>query len=215
MFVTLALFVVLAGCSAGGGATGGPTSAPAASTSPVVTSTSLASLHPTGSGYSSAAEATDAAGDVTPSYLDIVALRAGAEAGSGTLTLGLDLAGAVPPGSPAVGQLAYVFSLDVDGDGVSDHTATLKLVPEGGFRPSLVARTGGSPREGPDYPGTADLTGSTVSLTLRLDAIGCPARVGVRAASQQTKAGVTAGDAVPDASDGWIAVSTDCQPTGS
>ena len=152
---------------------------------------------------------------MTPSYLDIVALNAEADAGSGTLSLGLDLAGAVPSSNPSVGQLAYVFSLDVDGDGVWDYTATLKLVPEGGFRPSLVARAGGTPREGPDYPGTANLAGSTVSLTLRLDAIGCPARVGVRAASQQTKAGSTAGDAVPDASDSWMTVTTGCQPAAS
>jgi len=152
---------------------------------------------------------------VTPSYLDIVALNAEADAGSRTLSLGLDLAGAVPSSNPSVGQLAYVFYLDVDGDGAWDYTATFKLVPEGGYRPSLATSAGGAPREGPDYPGTAALAGSTVSLTLRLDAIGCPPRVSVRAASQQTKAGVTAGDTVPDASDAWIPVTTGCQPAAS
>ena len=150
----------------------------------------------------------DGTGDVTPGYLDIVAMRA--QAASGSLELGLDLAAAVPPGSPGVGQLAYAFQLDVDGDGEWDYTATLKLVPGGGFQPGLARRSSGQPLEGPSFPGTANLAGSTISLTLRLDAIGCPATVGIRATSQQRKGGTTAGDEVPDASGAWIQVPTGC-----
>jgi len=207
-----AVLASLAGCSS----TGAPASASAA---PTGAASGLASLAPVStplpsvSAAASAGTTIDGAGDVTPSYLDIVAMRAGAEAGS--LTLGLDLAAAVPAGSPAVGQLAYHFYLDVDGDGAWDYTAALKLVPEGGFRPSLVGRGSTPPLEGPAFPGTANLAGSTISLMLRLDAIGCPSSVGVRADSQQTKAGATAGDQVPDAPDAWIPVATGCQPAGS
>jgi len=214
--ILVLLLGALAGCSSAG-ATGAPTPTALASATGSPSSTPLASPLPAASAVASpvasAGFTVDGSGDVTPSYLDIVAMRAGAE--SGSLTLALDLAGAVPAGNPSVGQLAYVFYVDVDGDGAWDYTATFKLVPEGGYRPSLATRAGGAGREGPDFPGTAALAGSTVSLTLRLDAIGCPASVGVRAASQQTKAGATAGDTVPDASDAWIPVTTDCQPAGS
>jgi hypothetical protein len=203
----LALVSVLAACTANP-ATGGPAGAPSASTP------SVTSISPTTSPTTTGVNTTiDGAGDVTPSFLDIVAMRASAD--SGSLTLGLDLAAAVPAGSPTVGQLAYLFYLDVDSDGAWDYTAALTLVPEGGFRPSLLGRGSTPPLEGPAFPGTANLAGSTISLTLRLDAIGCPSSVGVRAASQQTKAGATAGDQIPDAPEAWTPVETGCQPAGS
>jgi hypothetical protein len=168
---------------------------------------------PTTSPAGSGGPTLDRAGDMTPGYLDIVAMRV--DAASASLDLALDLAAAVPPGSPSVGQLAYMFYLDIDGDRAWDVTVALKLVPEGGFRPSFIDRRSGRTLEGPQYPGAASLTGSTVSLTLRLEAIGCPPMVGVRAASQQTKGGSTAGDEAPDATGAWVEVATGCGPAAS
>jgi hypothetical protein len=168
---------------------------------------------PTPATSSSASSVADGPGEVIPRYLDIVGMRA--EAAPGMVTLALDLADAVPAGSPQVGQLAYSFYLDVDADGAWDYTASLALVPEGGFRPALIDRRSGGRLEGPRYPGTANLAGRSITLTVQLDAIGCPPVVGVRAASEQTKGGSTAGDQVPDAIGEWIPVATDCPPAGT
>jgi len=131
-------------------------------------------------------------------------------ADNGALTLDLILADSVPTGSPDVGELAYVFSLDVDGDGAWDDNVTLRLFPGGGFQPTLLDRRKSVTLEGSDYPGTAHLEGSRVSLTLRLDAIGCPATLSVRGASEQTKGGVQAGDSVPDAIARWVTTKAGC-----
>ena len=155
-----------------------------------------------------AGSATDPAGDVRPGYIDITRMNAGAA--SGALALGLDLADTVPPGSPAVGQVAYVFYLDVDGDGAWDYTVTLGLLPGGGYQPSFVDRTSSKKLEGAAFPGTAQLEGQHVSLTVRLDAMGCPATIAVQGAATQTKGGVRAGDAVPDATDQWVMTQTGC-----
>lgn len=213
---TLFLVSVVAACTTGGAASREPALAspaptpsiaaivtpPAASSSPLPLATST--ITPVNT-------AADGSGDATPAYLDISRLRV--EATGGLLTLVLDLAAAVPPGSPEVGQLAYVFSLDVDGDGAWDHTATLRLVPEGGFRPTLVDRRSGVRLEGAAYPGTANLAGRSVTLTVPFAALGCPPIVGVRAASEQTKGGTTTGDTVPDAETEWIQVSSGCPPS--
>ncbi len=143
-----------------------------------------------------------------PGYIDITRLDVGTAAGA--VTLGLDLAGSVPPGSPAVGQVAYVFYLDVDGDGAWDDTATLGLLPGGGYQPRFVDRTSGKTLDGAAFPGTAQLEGQRVSLTVRLDAMGCPATIAVQGAATQTKGGVRADDAVPDATDQWVTTRTGC-----
>jgi hypothetical protein len=157
--------------------------------------------------------ATDAAGDVTPGFVDILAL--GADGLPGSLNLSMTLAADVPPGSPVVGQLAYSFDLDIDGDGTADYTATLALVPGGGFGPTLLDKRTGSKLAGPDFPGTANVAGRTITLTVRFEALGCPSTVGVRGASQQMRAGTTAGDQVPDSPGSWVTVTAACPPGSS
>jgi hypothetical protein len=210
-FVAASAFVlvtVLAACSSSG-ATGSPTSAAA----PTATASAVPSALPAPSATPTDVNTTpDPSGDATPDYLDIVRLHA--DAASGDLTLGLDLAGAVPPGSPAVGQLAYTYSIDVDGDGTPDFTVALTLLPGGGFQPSLTDLRTGARLDGSAYPGSATTAGRNITITLRLDAIGCPPSLHLRAASVQTKGGVKSGDSVPDASTDWIKVATDC-PTPS
>jgi hypothetical protein len=150
---------------------------------------------------------------VTPSFVDIVALTADGQPGS--LNVSMTLAAAVPTGSPAVGSLAYSFDLDTDGDGTADYTATLGLLPGGGFSPTLVDKHTGSKLTGSDFPGTATVTGATIALTVRFEALGCPPTVAVRGASQQVRAGATAGDQVPDAPDAWVTVTAACPPSSS
>lgn len=213
-FAGVLLAVGLAACTTGSGAAGAsaaasPTAVPSAAVSGPSGSPLAPGASPTASSVNAAA---DASGDATPGYLDIARLRVEAE--SNQLTLALDLAAAVPPGSPGVGQLAYVFSLDSNGDGVPEYTATLQLVPEGGFRPILVDLRSGAKLEGAAYPGTANLAGQSVMLTLPLDSIGCPPALAVRGASERTKGGVKTGDTVPDAAADWISISTSC-PTPS
>jgi len=150
----------------------------------------------------------DPTGDATPGYLDIVRMRP--DASSGQLTLTLDLAAAVPTGSPQVGELAYIFWLDVDGDGAPHYAAALALLPGGGFAPSLVNIRTGVKLEGGAYPGTANLAGRSITLTLPLAKLGCPPTLHVRAASEQTKGGTKSGDTVPDVATDWIPVATGC-----
>jgi hypothetical protein len=210
----LLLVSVLAGCSASGAASGTPArgspngSAIATAATGVTPSASAASPSPTTASIGSVNATADRAGDASPGYLDISQLRIGAA--SGQLTLGLDLAAAVPTGSPSVGLLAYTFSIDVDGDGAWDYRATLSLVPEGGFRPSLANRRTGQTLEGSAYPGTANMAGQSITLTVPLATLGCPPVVHVRAASERTQGGTTSGDTAPDASADWVLVSTGC-----
>jgi hypothetical protein len=218
-FVAVATFVLvgaLAACSSSA-ATGSPTSAASPAATGAAAPTTIASAIPSALPAPSATPTDvnttpDPSGDATPDYLDIVRLRA--DAASGDLTLALDLAGAVPPGSPAVGQLAYTYSIDVDGDGTPDYAVALTLLPGGGFQPSLTDLRTGARLEGSAYPGSATTAGRSITITLRLDAIRCPTSLHLRAASVQTKGGVRSGDSVPDASTDWIQVATDC-PTPS
>ncbi|HEY4189415.1 MAG TPA: hypothetical protein VGM28_03260, partial [Candidatus Limnocylindrales bacterium] len=111
--------------------------------------------------------------------------------------------------------LAYAFELDTDGDGIADMTASLTLLPGGGFSPTLVDARTGAPVAGATFPGTADLAGRTITLTVRLEALGCPPNVGVRATSKQTRAGTTVMDEAPDAAGSWIVVTAACPPSAS
>lgn len=209
------LVACLAGCSAAPGATGGPTTG-AASPSSVATSAAGAETAspPTPSPTGSAGPSTDdPAGDVTPSFLDIT--RLGVDANATSLLLSLDLAAEVPPGSPNVGSLAYEFALDIDGDGTADQTVSLAQLPGGGFSPTLTDARSGARLTGSSFPGTADLGGRAISMTVTLTALGCPPVIGVRATSRQTKAGVTVTDQAPDAAGSWVSVTTACRPAGS
>ncbi|MEA2654489.1 MAG: hypothetical protein QOI37_1716 [Chloroflexota bacterium] len=209
------LVVALAGCTSGAVASGTPAGS-VASVGPSMAPSVVPSVSPGVPGTSASPTTVkttgDTSGDATPAYLDIAGLRV--DAASAQLTLALDLGAAVPPGSPDVGQLAYVFSLDVDGDGTADYTATFELIPGGPYRPVLVDTRSGKRLEGAAYPGTASLAGQTVTLTLPLDSLGCPSAIGVRGASERTKGGVKSGDTVPDGATDWIQVTTGC-PTPS
>ena len=206
----------LAACSSSAGATGlpaGSTASDVPTGTPVIgTAPSLSVGQPTPA-PSGTNSTTDPAGDVTPGFIDIVTLSADGQPGS--LNLSMTLADGVPTGSPAVGSLAYSFDLDTDGDGTADYTATLALVPGGGFSPTLIDKHAGSKLTGSDFPGTATVAGATIALTVRFEALGCPSAVGVRGASQQTKAGATTGDQVPDAPDVWVIVTGACPPSSS
>lgn len=123
----------------------------------------------------------------------------------------MSMAAAVPTGTPAVGQLAYRFYLDADNDGVWDRMAALESAAGGGFIPVLVDRRTGERLEGARYPGTANLAGRLISLTVRLEDLGCPPVIGVRGTAEQTKGGSSVRDEVPDAADAWTRIDTDCQ----
>ena len=151
---------------------------------------------------------TDPSGDATPGFIDIVRLQA--ESGQESIALGLSLAAAAPAGTAVVGQLAYRFYLDIDGDGLWDHMAALEAVPGDGFVPALVDRLPGRKQQGPAYPGTAEVSGDSVAMTVRLTDIRCSSLIRVRALAEQTQAGSTARDEVPDAASEWIPVETVC-----
>jgi hypothetical protein len=207
--------LLLAACSAAGspspaapGPTGGPSGSPISPIATVSPSASGDSAPPSPSPNAPTSVTVDGSGDATPGYLDIVNLRI--DAVPPHLTLSLDLFDPIPTGSPSVGELAYVFYLDVDGDGTWDWSAGLTLVPGGGFRPSLVEQSSGRRLEAAAFPGTANMAGRTLTMTIPLGAIGCPATVGVKAASQRTQGGTTSGDTVPDAASAWVPVETGC-----
>ncbi len=153
----------------------------------------------------------DPSADAAPGFIDIV--RLGVESSGGSIALSMSMAAAVPAGSPAVGQLAYRFYLDLDGDGAWDRMAALEALAGGGFVPVLVDRHTGKRLQAQDFPGVVDLAGPVISLTVRLDALGCPSAVGVRGSAEQTRGGTTVRDEVPDSADVWTRVETDC-PSG-
>lgn len=144
--------------------------------------------------------------DAKPAFLDIVRLAAASS--EGVLSLEMSLAAPAPASSPLVGVLAYRFYLDTGDNGDWDHVVALELAPEGGYVPSLLDRSTGDRLAGPGYPGSANLAGGQITMTLRLEAVGNPSAVGVRAASEQIKGGATVRDDVPDAPGEWIRVET-------
>jgi hypothetical protein len=119
----------------------------------------------------------------------------------------------VPTAALLVGNVAYRFYLDMDGDGTWDHMAALEAVPGSGFVPVLVDRLPGRKREGSEFPGTANVSGHIVSMTVRVADIGCPPLIRVRALAEATTAGSTSRDEVPEAATDWIRVETGC-PVG-
>jgi hypothetical protein len=194
--------LVLGGCSATGPSATAPAT-PSAS-APATTAPSL----PSPSGPGTANAVADPRGDASPDYVDLVELRAGVLAGQ--LELALRVAAPPPASSVAAGVLTYAFALDLNGDGQADRSAELALVPEGGFRPVLIDLATGSRLEGAQFPGTAGLTGADVTLSVSLDALACPASIGVRGSSHRTQGGDTIGDDVPDPAAGPLVVKTGC-----
>jgi hypothetical protein len=213
--------VVVAACTSGvpsgsvGRADGSPP--PDATISPPMPSAAA----PVGSpmpGASAAPEsnvATDPVADATPGYVDIVRIQG--EGRGGVLTLTMSLAADVPTGSPAVGQLAYRFAIDANGDGTWDHMAALELAAGGGFVPVFLDRASGVRSAGPgSYPGTAYIAGRVITLTVPLAALSCPPVVGIQGAAEQVKGGLTVRDQVPDDITAWVRIQTGCEgPSGA
>ena len=150
---------------------------------------------------------------VNPSGIElpafIVIRRLDVHAEGGTLRLTLALGAAVPAGTPPVGMLAYRFLLDTDDDGAWDRSASLELRPGGGFTPVLLDRRTGKRQEGAGYPGTANVAGSDVDLTLPLEALGCPTTIGVRGMTEQTVSSVIRSDAAPGPQQ-WTRIDVAC-----
>jgi len=175
----------------------------------VATPQTSPSISPGHSGSSEAsAVISDPVGDADPGYLDITGLEARAH--PGTLELSMTLASALPASTVTVGTIRYEVRLDTDGDGAANAVVALENVPEGGFRPVLTDAATGHRFEGADFPGAAGLTGSEVTSSLALDAVGCPSMVSVAASSTRTRGGATAGDQAPDARGSELTVKTAC-----
>jgi hypothetical protein len=200
--------------SCGSETTGGPSPGdivepgqPGASPSPTASAPSDPSAVPMPSPRPPSGALEDGSSDVTPAFLDIVRLEA--SAADGSLNLGMTLADSAPTGSPLVGVLAYRFYLDTDDDGAWNWVVALDLVPGGGYVPSIADRAG-SRESGPAFPGTVNLSGGRISMTVPLDALGCPSVIGVRAMAEQTKSSATVRDEAPDRPDQWSRVQTGC-----
>lgn len=139
----------------------------------------------------------------------IVIRRFDVRAEDGTLRLALALGAAVPAGTPPVGMLAYRFFLDTDDDGEWDRSASLELRPGGGFTPVLLDRRTAKRQEGASYPGTANLAGAEVTLTLPMEALGCPTTIGVRGMTEQTVGSVNLSDVAPGPEQ-WTQIDVAC-----
>ncbi len=133
----------------------------------------------------------------TPAYIDIRSLEAVAD--GATLRLTLTLAGALPAVTdPDVERLLYSVFLHPDGDAVPErddpgvgvgYTVTLHSRGALGYLPGIRDWTYPEAygdqfpveRLGPDFPGTAEVAGDTIVLTVPLDALRNPhvIRIGV------------------------------------
>jgi len=163
------------------------------------TSTLGLPVQPAGPGLVAQGRLEDPAGDLldgddnpvdTPAYIDIRFLEAVAD--GATLRLTLTLAGELPAApDPEVERLLYSVFLHTDGDAVPERDEpgvgvgyTVALHSRGalGYVPGLRdwsapdAGPGHLPVEhlGPDFPGTADVAGDTIVLTVPLDALRDP-----------------------------------------
>jgi hypothetical protein len=163
------------------------------------TSTLGLPVQPAGSGLVAQGTLEDPVGDLldggdnpvdTPAYVDIRSLEAVAD--GATLRLTLTLAGALPAATdPDVERLRYVVFLHTDGNAVPERDEvlvgvgyTVALYSRGalGYQPGIRdwsspdAGPGRVPVEhlGPDFPGTADVAGDTIVLTVPLDALRNP-----------------------------------------
>lgn len=204
------------GAPSGGVGGGGGSPPPDATVSPPTPSASapVGSPMPGASAAPGSNVATDPVADATPGYVDIVRIQG--EGSGGVLTLTMSLAADVPTGSPAVGQLAYRFSIDANGDGTWDHMAAFELAAGGGFVPVFLDRASGVRSAGPSYPGTAYIAGRVITLTVPLAALSCPPVVGIQGTAEQLKGGSTVRDQVPDDITAWVRVQTGCEgPSGA
>jgi hypothetical protein len=198
--------LLVAGCGAAGPSGTAPAS-PSTSASATASATAAPTL-PSPSTPGTTDVVADPRGDASLDYVDVVELRADVRAGQ--LELALRVAAPPPASSVEAGVLTYAFGLDLDGDGQPDKSAELELVPEGGFRPVLVDLATGRRLEGAQFPGTAGLTGANVTLSVALDALACPASIGVRGSSHRTGGGTTIRDDVPDPAAGPLVLKTGC-----
>ncbi len=156
-------------------------------------------VQPAGPGLVAQGTLEDPAGDLldgddnpvaTPAHIDIRSLEAVAD--GATLRLTLTLAGALPKASdPEIAGLRYYVFLHTDGDAVPERDDpgvgvgyTVALHSRGalgyvaGFRDWTYPEAYGDEppveRLGPDFPGTADVAGDTIVLTVPLDALRNP-----------------------------------------
>ena len=70
----------------------------------------------------------------------------------------------------------------------------MEAVPGSGFVPALIDRLPGRRQAGPEYPGTASVTGQLVEMTVRLADIRCSSLIRVRALAGLTQGGATTRD---------------------
>ncbi len=164
------------------------------------TSTPVLPVQPAGPGLVAQGTLEDPAGDLldgddnpvdTPAYIDIRSLEVVADGAS--LRLTLTLAGALPAApDPDVERLLYSVLLHTDGDAVPERDDprlgmgyTVRLHSRGalGYQPGIRDWTypeaygdGDQPVErlGSDFPGTADVAGDTIVLTVPLAALRNP-----------------------------------------
>ncbi|MCJ7709744.1 MAG: hypothetical protein MUQ32_02835 [Chloroflexi bacterium] len=158
------------------------------------TSTLPLPVQPAGPGLVAQGSLEDPAGDLldgddnlvdTPAYIDIRSLVAVAD--GATLRLTLTLAGALPAATdPDVERLLYWVAIHTDGDAIPErddlnvgvgYTARLHSRGALGYQPGIRDWRGSDfPDEllGPDFPGTADVAGDTIVLTVPLAALRNP-----------------------------------------
>lgn len=155
----------------------------------------------------------------TPAYIDIRTLMAVAD--GTTLRLTLTLAGVLPAApSPTIERLFYMVALHTDGDAVRERDDprvgigySVRLMNEvgGDYEPELVDWSGSDPiyHRGSSFPGTADVAGDTVVLTVPLAALGDPyvIRVGAWTMRQDPAHGrlTNAEDFLPDSGGNGLA----------
>jgi len=164
----------------------------------------------------------------TPAYIDIRFLEAVAD--GATLRLTLTLAGELPAAPDPDVEARYSVLLHTDGDAVPErddpgvgvgYTVALHSRGALGYVPGLRdwsapdAGPGSLPVErlGPDFPGTADVAGDTIVLTVPLDALRDPHVIRIGAWTARGWGG--AWDTLPDGDDGVHGATRDWLVLGS
>ena len=107
-----------------------------------------------------------------PGYADLVGFAVRLNAAD--LLMELDLVTTPPNVDPAVETVSYVINIDTTGDGEPDYVITYanNLPGEPGYTASLRNRSTGEELTGVSFPGTVEVTKTSIKITASLDALG-------------------------------------------
>lgn len=137
-------------------------------------------------------------------YIDIVVVGGSLEAPqvgfpNGSLDLQMELLTDAPKRDPNV---SYQWALDVDGNGFADYEVHLEGRGNGAYFPLIWDGVGTPTLMGDAFPGTFDVIGNYLDMSVPFETIGWPPTVSVRATTEKLELRTSTDDTAPE--HGWL-----------